>query len=221
MGVVVSTINAAVEARIVSSMKADRVAASEILPAPEKPKFEGDREAFIAAVHNALYASKIVSYAQGFDLMRHASDEFEWDLSLGEIAAILARRLYHSRQVFGSHYRGLRARFQAVEFDARSSFLPRFWPIVRTVGARRWRPVPSLAWRCPRRALRWPISILIARRVCRRICCRRSAIISARILTSASTATAAFTPNGSSRPQSRKANAILSSNPEQRPADAQ
>ncbi len=88
MGVVVSTINAAVEARIVSSMKAERVAASEILPAPEKPKFEGDREAFIEAVHNALYASKIVSYAQGFDLMRHASDEFEWNLSLGEIAAI-------------------------------------------------------------------------------------------------------------------------------------
>jgi 6-phosphogluconate dehydrogenase len=88
LAVVVSTINAAVEARIVSSMKPDRVAASQILPAPAKPEFTGDREAFIEAVHNALYASKIVSYAQGLDLMRKASDAYEWGLSLGEIASI-------------------------------------------------------------------------------------------------------------------------------------
>jgi 6-phosphogluconate dehydrogenase len=88
LAVVVSTINAAVEARIVSSMKEDRVKASKILPAPAAASFSGDREAFIEAVHNALYASKIVSYAQGLDLMRRASDDNNWDLSLGEIAAI-------------------------------------------------------------------------------------------------------------------------------------
>lgn len=87
-GVVVSTINAAVEARVVSSNKAQRVAASKVLPGPAEQKFEGDRDAFIQSVHNALYASKIVSYAQGLDLMRRASEEYDWNLSLGEIAKI-------------------------------------------------------------------------------------------------------------------------------------
>jgi 6-phosphogluconate dehydrogenase len=87
-GVVVSTINAAVEARVVSSNKSQRVAASKVLPGPAEQKFEGDREAFIQSVHNALYASKIVSYAQGLDLMRRASEEQNWNLSLGEIAKI-------------------------------------------------------------------------------------------------------------------------------------
>ncbi|MDD5200566.1 MAG: NADP-dependent phosphogluconate dehydrogenase, partial [Terrimicrobiaceae bacterium] len=64
-GVVLSTINAAVEARILSSMKAKRVAASQILPAPEVKPFSGDRQRLIDSVRDALYASKIVSYAQG------------------------------------------------------------------------------------------------------------------------------------------------------------
>jgi 6-phosphogluconate dehydrogenase len=89
LGVVVSTINAAVEARVVSSMKDERVAASRVLPGPTSTQaFSGDREAFIENVHNALYASKIVSYAQGLALMRAASDANDWDLGLGSIAAI-------------------------------------------------------------------------------------------------------------------------------------
>jgi 6-phosphogluconate dehydrogenase len=88
LGVVVSTINAAVEARVVSSMKQERVDASAILPAPPEWKYEGDRQQFIDNVRDALYASKIVSYAQGLALMRAASDANEWDLSLGNIAAI-------------------------------------------------------------------------------------------------------------------------------------
>ena len=88
LGVVVSTINAAVEARVVSSMKAERVDASKVLPGPTKIEFTGDREAFIESVHNALYASKIVSYAQGLALMKAASDANEWGLGLGSIASI-------------------------------------------------------------------------------------------------------------------------------------
>jgi 6-phosphogluconate dehydrogenase len=88
LGVVVSTINAAVEARVVSSMKQERVDASKVLPAPAAWNYEGDRQAFIDNVRDALYASKIVSYAQGLALMRAASDEFDWDLSLGNIASI-------------------------------------------------------------------------------------------------------------------------------------
>jgi 6-phosphogluconate dehydrogenase len=85
--VVVSTINAAVEARVLSSMKAARVAASERLKGPT-PELSINRQQLIAQVHDALYASKIVSYAQGLDLMRAMSDKKSWALDLGAIASI-------------------------------------------------------------------------------------------------------------------------------------
>lgn len=88
LAVPVSTINAAVEQRIVSSMIEQRLGASKILPGPDEVKFEGDREAFIQAVQDALYASKIVSYAQGLALIGAASKEYNWNLSVGNIAAI-------------------------------------------------------------------------------------------------------------------------------------
>ena len=86
--VVISTINAAVEARVISSRKEERVAASKILPQPKARKFKGDRTRLINAVRNALYASKIVSYAQGMELLRAASTEYNWNLNLSDIATI-------------------------------------------------------------------------------------------------------------------------------------
>jgi 6-phosphogluconate dehydrogenase len=86
--VVISTINAAVEARVISSRKDERVAASQILPQPKEKKFSGDRAKLVAAVHDALYASKIVSYAQGMELLGAASTEYKWNLNFGDIATI-------------------------------------------------------------------------------------------------------------------------------------
>ena len=86
--VVISTINAAVEARVISSRKSERVQASKILPQPELPKFTGDRQQLIQAVHDALYASKIVSYAQGMELLGAASQGYDWNLNFGDIATI-------------------------------------------------------------------------------------------------------------------------------------
>ena len=86
--VVISTINAAVEARVISSRKEERVAASKILPQPRVRKFKGNRARFIDAVRDALYASKIVSYAQGMELLRSGSAEYKWDLNLSDIATI-------------------------------------------------------------------------------------------------------------------------------------
>ena len=86
--VVISTINAAVEARVISSHKEDRVAASKILPQPKVEKFSGNRDELITAVRDALYASKIVSYAQGMELLGAASKEFDWNLNFGDIATI-------------------------------------------------------------------------------------------------------------------------------------
>jgi 6-phosphogluconate dehydrogenase len=86
--VVISTINAAVEARVISSRKDERVAASKILPQPKPKKFTGDRKKLIDAVRNALYASKIVSYAQGMELLGAASVQYKWNLNFGDIATI-------------------------------------------------------------------------------------------------------------------------------------
>jgi 6-phosphogluconate dehydrogenase len=86
--VVISTINAAVEARVISSRKDERVASSKILPQPRPEKFKGDRGALVKAVHDALYASKIVSYAQGMELLGAASAQYKWNLNFGDIATI-------------------------------------------------------------------------------------------------------------------------------------
>ena len=86
--VVLSTVNAAVEARILSSMKEKRVAASQILPVVDAKPFTGDRQQFINDVRDALYASKIVSYAQGLDLLATAGKFYNWNLNFGDIATI-------------------------------------------------------------------------------------------------------------------------------------
>src|SRR5256886_13562135 len=86
--VVISTINAAVEARVISDRKEERVAASKILPQPRARKFKGNRARLVDAVRDALYASKIVSYAQGMELLRSGSTEYKWNLNLSDIATI-------------------------------------------------------------------------------------------------------------------------------------
>ena len=87
LGIPLTLISEAVFARCLSSAKEERVAASKILRGPT-PKFTGDRKAFIADIERALYASKIVSYAQGYELLRAAAGEFKWDLSYGGIALL-------------------------------------------------------------------------------------------------------------------------------------
>ncbi len=88
LGVVTSTIAAAVDARALSAMKDQRVAASKILPQRKPTKFEGSCEEMIGAVRDALYASKIVSYAQGMALLGAGSEMNDWALNFGDIATI-------------------------------------------------------------------------------------------------------------------------------------
>jgi 6-phosphogluconate dehydrogenase len=87
LGVPIPTINAAVESRIISAYKEERVAASRIIAGPQV-KFDGDRAKLISAVREALYAAKICSYAQGMALLRAASREYDYGLKYGELAAI-------------------------------------------------------------------------------------------------------------------------------------
>ena len=85
--VVISTINAAVEARILSALKEQRVAAAPLLSGPE-PKIDMAKDELVAKVHDALYASKIISYAQGLDLIKRVGEVHDWGLELGSIARI-------------------------------------------------------------------------------------------------------------------------------------
>ncbi|NUU75987.1 NADP-dependent phosphogluconate dehydrogenase [Paenibacillus xylanilyticus] len=88
LGVPLSMITESVFSRFLSAMKDERVAASKILNGPKAEAYSGDKKAFIESVRKALFASKIVSYAQGFAQMRAASDEYGWDLKYGNIAMI-------------------------------------------------------------------------------------------------------------------------------------
>jgi 6-phosphogluconate dehydrogenase len=87
LGAPLPLITEAVFARVLSSLKDQRVEASKQLTGPS-PKFDGDRDAFVEAVRRALFLSKIVSYAQGFAQLRAASEEYKWDLQYGQIAKI-------------------------------------------------------------------------------------------------------------------------------------
>jgi len=88
MGIPVTAITEAVFARCLSSFKDQRVEASKVLPGPIHGRMVGDRQAFLDDIRNALYASKVVAYAQGFQQMLAAAKEYGWKLHPGEIATI-------------------------------------------------------------------------------------------------------------------------------------
>lgn len=85
VGIPLTLIGEAVFARTLSAMKDERVEASKELSGPT-PKFEGDKNEFIEDLRKALFASKIVSYAQGYVLMKYAAKEYGWNLNYGGIA---------------------------------------------------------------------------------------------------------------------------------------
>ncbi|MBE7379848.1 MAG: NADP-dependent phosphogluconate dehydrogenase [Leptolyngbya sp. SIO1E4] len=87
LGVAIPTITAAVNARIMSSIKPERVAASKELSGPTA-KFDGDIKTTISKIRDALYCSKICSYAQGMALISKASQTFDYGINLGETARI-------------------------------------------------------------------------------------------------------------------------------------
>ena len=85
LGIPITLMTEAVYSRCISSFKDERIAAAKKLKGP-KPKISGDRAKFIEQIRLALYASKIISYAQGYMLMRAAAKEYGWNLNYGGIA---------------------------------------------------------------------------------------------------------------------------------------
>jgi 6-phosphogluconate dehydrogenase len=85
MGIPLTMVVEAVLGRALSSLKDERVIAARVLTGP-KPKIAGDKKAFIADLEQAVYASKLISYTQGYMLMRAAAKEYKWNLNYGGIA---------------------------------------------------------------------------------------------------------------------------------------
>lgn len=86
LGMPLTLIGEAVFARCLSALKDERVRASKTIKGPEAIPFKGDKQPFIYDIQEALYASKIISYAQGFMLMRQAAKDYQWRLNYGSIA---------------------------------------------------------------------------------------------------------------------------------------
>jgi 6-phosphogluconate dehydrogenase len=85
MGIPLTLVTEAVLSRFLSALKSERVAASKVLTGAVS-EFSGDKEAFLQDIHDALYAAKIISYTQGYMLMRAAAAEYNWELNYGGIA---------------------------------------------------------------------------------------------------------------------------------------
>ena len=86
VGAPIPTIDAAVESRLISALKEERVSASEQLG--NSKSFKGDKDHLVSIVEDALYASKITSYAQGIRLLQMASNEFDWGLEISRIVRV-------------------------------------------------------------------------------------------------------------------------------------
>ena len=82
----VTLIGEAVFARCLSAIKEERVRASKVISGPQREPFRGDKQQFIDDLEQALYASKIISYTQGFMLMRETAKEVGWNLNYAGIA---------------------------------------------------------------------------------------------------------------------------------------
>ena len=87
LGIPLTLIGESVFSRCLSAQKDQRVAASKILDGP-KPLFKGDKKEFLEDLKSAVYAAKLISYAQGYALLREAAKEYKWDLNYGSIALL-------------------------------------------------------------------------------------------------------------------------------------
>lgn len=172
-GMPVSLIAEAVFARCVSALKEERVKAARKLKGP-RPAISTDRDKFIAEIRSALYASKIVSYAQGYMLMREAAEEYGWKLNYGNIA-LMWRGGCIIRSVFLGKIKEAFDKNPKLKCLLLDDFFrkaikdnQRAWRNVIATAARKGIPVPAfstaLAFYDSYRAARLPINLLQAQR---------------------------------------------------------
>ena len=173
-GMPVSLIAEAVFARCVSALKEERVKAARKLKGPPRPAISTDRDKFIAEIRSALYASKIVSYAQGYMLMREAAEEYGWKLNYGNIA-LMWRGGCIIRSVFLGKIKEAFDKNPKLKCLLLDDFFrkaikdnQRAWRNVIATAAKKGIPVPAfstaLAFYDSYRAARLPINLLQAQR---------------------------------------------------------
>ena len=179
-------------------MKDERVAASKILTGPKPADRRRSRKAFIEDVRHALYCSKIISYAQGYMLLREAAKEQKWNLNYGGIAL-----MWRGGCIIRSRFLGKIKEAYDKNPQLTNLLLDDFFSKTLNEYQASWRTRDRQARSKPafRRRPSPPRSrstTATAPSGCRRTCCRRSAITSARTPTSASTSRAASssTPTG-------------------------
>ena len=139
MGTPAPTVAEAVFARFMSAVKAERVAASQVLEGPS-PAYEGDKQALIEDIRQALWASKICSYAQGFHLLKMAAGEYGWDLQYGAIALMWREGCIIRAQFLGR----IKEAFDE-EFDLANLLLAPYFKEAIDRSQAAWRRVVALA----------------------------------------------------------------------------
>ena len=137
VGAPIPTVNAAVEARMMSALKTRARRRQQGPDGPVAPTFDGDRERLIEAARQALYASKITSYAQGMALLRMASTEYGYDIDPATVAKIWRAGCIIRAGLLERHPRRVRSRPVARQPAARRRVPRRDAPSARTAGARR------------------------------------------------------------------------------------
>lgn len=176
IGAPIPTINSAVEARILSALKEERVAAARVLPAGAQHGYSGDRSGLINDVRAALYASKISAYAQGMAMLQIASNEYGYDLKLGEVAAIwragcIIRARFLNR-ITAAYVRNPALANLLLDTDLGSAVAERLpaWRRVLQLAIGLGIPVPafsaSLAYYDSYRSARLPANLIQAQRDC-------------------------------------------------------
>ena len=173
LGIPITLMAEAVYSRCVSALKDDRVAASKKLKGP-KPKISTDRAKFIEDIRLALYASKIVSYTQGYMLMRAAAKEYKWNLNYGGIALmwrggciIRSRFLGKIKEAFDKNPKLTNLLLDKF-FKGEIKRAQRSWRNVVAIAAKKGIPVPAfstaLAFYDAYRSERLPANLLQAQR---------------------------------------------------------
>lgn len=173
LGIPITLIAEAVYARMISALKDERTAAAAKLRGP-KPMIPGDRAKFIEAIRQALYASKIISYAQGFMLMRAAAKEYKWNLNYGGVALMWRGGCIIRSRFLGDIKRAFDKNAQLTNllldpfFKKAIHKAQRSWRTVVAMAAKKGIPVPAfstaLAFYDGYRTERLPANLLQAQR---------------------------------------------------------
>ncbi len=193
MGVPSTLVTEAVYARCLSAMKEQRTRASRVLKGPDMQN-HGDKPVFIEQVRQALYASKIASYAQGFVQLAASAKENEWQLDYRSIAM-----LWRGGCIIRAQFLERIAEAYDAEPNLENLMLAPYFqkaPMASRPGGMSSPRPPRSACRCPGSWRHWPTTTATATSGCRRTSCRPNATTSAPTPTSAPTSPAPSTPSG-------------------------